>query len=92
MEISRERWPETRGLAYPLMVIAAIALIAFSLLGIATVTGLMPSALAHSDTPLPPHSEATFECAECGVLETMRELERRDQSDMRHDVVALAGR
>ena len=92
MELSRERWPETRGLLYPLMVIAAIALIAFSLLGIAAITGAMPSALAHSDTPVPPHSEATFECAECGVLETMRELERRDQSDMRHDVVALADR
>ena len=92
MELSRERWPETRGLLYPLMVIAAIALIAFSLLGIAAISGLMPSALAHSDTPVPPHSEATFECAECGVLETMRELERRDQSDMRHDVVAMAAR
>jgi hypothetical protein len=92
MELSRERWPETRGLLYPLMVIAAIALIAFSLLGIAAISGLMPSALAHSDTPVPSHSEATFECAECGVLETMRELERRDQSDMRHDVVAMAAR
>jgi hypothetical protein len=92
MELSRERWPETRGLLYPLMVIAAIALIAFSLLGIAALTGFMPSALAHSDTPVLPHSESTFECAECGMLETMRELERRDQSDMRHDFVAMAVR
>ena len=90
MELSRERPLETRGLLYPLMVIAAIALIVFSLLGIATVTGWMPSALAHSDTPIPAHSEATFECAECGVLESMRELERRDRSDTRHDVVAFA--
>jgi hypothetical protein len=89
MELIRERWLETRGLLYPLMVIAAIALIAFSLLGIATVTGWMPSALAHSDTPIAAPSENTFECAECGVLESVRELERRDESDMRHDVVAI---
>ena len=89
MELSRERPLETRGLLYPLMVIAAIALIVFSLLGIATVTGWMPSALAHSDNPIRPHSEATFECAECGMLDSMRELERRDESGARRDVVAV---
>jgi hypothetical protein len=92
MELTREGWLETRGLLYPLMVIAAIALIAFSLLGMATITGWMPSALAHSATPLPAHSEATFECAECGVLESMRDVERRDESVVRRDVVAMAGR
>ena len=92
MELSRERPLETRGLLYPLMVIAAIALIVFSLLGIATVTGWMPSALAHSDTPSQMHSEAAFECAECGVIESVRELERRDRSDTRHDIVAAAAR
>ena len=92
MELSRERPLETRGLLYPLMVIAAIALIVFSLLGIATVTGLMPSALAHSSSPIPVHSEATFECVECGVLESMRDLERSDRSDTRRDVVAALAR
>jgi hypothetical protein len=82
MELSRERPLETRGLLYPLMVIAAIALIVFSLLGIATVTGWMPRALADSDTETA-RSDVTFECVECGVLESMRELQRRDQSNTR---------
>ena len=90
MELSRERSLETRGLLYPLMVIAAIALIVFSLLGIATITGWMPSALAHSDTETT--RDVTFECAECGMLESMRELERRDRSGARADVVALGAR
>jgi hypothetical protein len=91
MELSRERSLEPRGLLYPLMVIAAIALIVFSLLGIATVTGWMPSALAHSESETA-RSGVTFECAECGVLESMRELERRDQSGARADVLALSSR
>jgi hypothetical protein len=88
MELSRERLLEPRGLLYPLMVIAAIALIVFSLLGIATITGWMPSALAHSDNEAA-RSGVTFECAECGVLESMRELERQDRSGARADVLAL---
>ena len=89
MELSRERSLEPRGLLYPLMVIAAIALIVFSLLGIATITGWMPSALAHSGTETAGR-DATFECAECGMLESMRELERRDQSGGRADILALS--
>jgi len=92
MELSRERPLETRGLLYPLMVIAAIALIVFSLLGIAAMTGWMPSALAHPETPVPVRSEATFECAECGVLDSMREMERHDRSDTRGDIVAAIAR
>ena len=88
MELSRERSLEPRGMLYPLMVIAAIALIVFSLLGIATITGWMPSALAHSDNETA-RNGVTFECAECGVLESMRELERRDRSGVRADVLAL---
>jgi hypothetical protein len=88
MELSRERSLETRGLLYPLMVIAAIALIAFSLLGIATITGWMPNALAHSE--IETARDVTFECAECGMLESMRDLERRDRSGGRADVVAFS--
>ena len=91
MELSRERSLEARGILYPLMVIAAIALIVFSLLGIATITGWMPSALAHSETETA-RRDVTFECAECGMLESMRELERRDQSGARPDVLALNAR
>ena len=37
------------GLLYPLMLIAAIAVIIFSVVGIATMTGIMPKALSTSD-------------------------------------------
>ena len=95
MELSRERSLDGRGLLYPLMVIAAIAVIAFSLLGIATVSGWMPTALAKTA----PHAEhsgsrgggVAFECAECGVLESMREIQWRDGSGSRADVVAFVG-
>jgi outer membrane lipoprotein SlyB len=91
MELSRERPLDSRGLLYPLMVIAAIALIVFSLVGMATITGFMPSALAHSETETA-QSDVTFECAECGVLESMRELERRDQSGGRGEILAALSR
>jgi len=91
MELSRDRSFETRGLLYPLMVIAAIALIVFSLLGIAAVTGWMPSALAHSGTETA-RSGVTFECAECGMLESMRDFQRRDESGSGADVLAWTTR
>lgn len=91
MELSRDRSFETRGLLYPLMVIAAIALIVFSLLGIVAVTGWMPSALAHSGTETA-RSGLTFECAECGMLESMRDFQRRDESGSGADVLALTTR
>ena len=89
MELSRERPPlEGRGLLYPMMVIAAIAVIVFSVLGIASITGWMPSGLisrAAAATTVPSHqinvgdaarSGVTFECAECGVIESIREIRR----------------
>ena len=86
MELSRERPVEGRGLLYPMMVIAAIAVIVFSILGMASIMGWMPSGLvsraaaatvdaAEIDTA---RSGVTFECAECGVIESMRELERSE--------------
>ena len=74
MELLRERLLDDQGLLYPMMVIAAIALIVFSLLGIASVTGSMPSALSGSYQS--PRDGAAFECSECGVIESVRELER----------------
>ena len=89
MELSRERPPlEGRGLLYPMMVIAAIAVIVFSVLGIASITGWMPSGLisrAEAATVQPSQrinvgdvarSSLTFECAECGVIESIREIKR----------------
>ena len=78
MELSRDGLVDGRGLLYPMMVIAAIAVIVFSVIGIASVTGWLPNTLASTpsaevDTA---RSGVTFECAECGVIESMRELER----------------
>jgi outer membrane lipoprotein SlyB len=39
-----------RGILYPAMLIAAISVIVFSILGIATMTGLIPSARSQRDT------------------------------------------
>lgn len=92
MQLTRE-YPVSDGLLYPMMVIAAIALIVFSIAGIATITGWMPNAMrgdvvaTESDAD-PAESSGTvvpdgqkpapaFRCAECGVIESIREIERR---------------
>ncbi len=83
MELTRERPLDGRGLLYPMMVIAAIAAIVFSVIGIASITGWLPEGLmsrAHAsaaqeiDTA---RSGVTFECAECGVIESFRDFEPR---------------
>ena len=83
MELSRER-PLEQGLLYPMMVIAAIAVIVFSIVGIASITGWMPSGLVSraAAATFEPNGEidtarsgVTFECAECGVIRSIRELE-----------------
>ena len=93
MVLTRESFMDDHGLLYPMMVIAAIAVIAFSLVGMASVTGWMPSAMqsalvsaeqpaaagqrdeaSTSDTP---RASAAFNCGECGMIETIREIERR---------------
>ena len=89
MELSREYPLRRHGLLYPMMVIAAIAVIVFSILGIAAVSGWMPSSLlggppaaqSREDGAAEPRSASapagsTFQCAECGVVETVREIER----------------
>ena len=84
MELSRERPFDGQGLLYPMMVIAAIAVIVFSIVGIASMTGWLPNALTSRTTAVvapddgidTARSGVTFECAECGVIESIRELER----------------
>jgi outer membrane lipoprotein SlyB len=81
------------------MLIAAIAVIIFSVVGIATVTGLMPNARSGSDpaatsepapaskqpgTPAATHKSsrprlASANCAECGVVESIRAVEDKSQ-------------
>jgi len=66
-----------------MMVIAAIAVIVFSIVGIASMTGWMPSGLiSRAAAATVDHngidrarSGVTFQCVECGVIESMRELE-----------------
>lgn len=53
------------GILYPVMLIAAIALIVLSVAGIATMMGWMPSALSDSD----PAAKAS--CVNCGVVESI---------------------
>lgn len=97
MELIREHPLTGQGLLYPMMVIAAVAVIVFSIVGIATITGWMPSAMlsesqsqavsltsqpgrsggSSTATPEDPQTGAAFQCAECGVIESIREIERR---------------
>ena len=70
---------EFEGLLYPLMVIAAVAVVVFSLLGIASVSGWLPNALLSSDAvevSSTEHSQSVpaFGCAECGVIESMHRV------------------
>ena len=83
MELSRERRFEKSGLLYPMMVIAAIAVIVFSIVGIASIAGWLPSGLVGRASAAvidlngeETASGTTFRCAECGVIESIRELER----------------
>lgn len=69
------------GLLYPLMLIAAIALIVFSIMGIATMMGWMPGVMtvrpaAEKAGPAPtaaaPVRVEPAPCADCGVVESIR--------------------
>jgi outer membrane lipoprotein SlyB len=76
-------------LLYPSMVIAAIAVTVFSLLGIATLTGALP--FAHSETKGDAAIEANangdrdvdkkiaFACSACGIVESVRAVEVKGQ-------------
>lgn len=88
------------GILYPMMLIAAVAVIIFSVVGIATMTGLMPSARSgsdqaaagataagarHSSAAVPaekttkPRLAAGANCADCGVVESIRAVESKGQ-------------
>lgn len=78
-----------QGLLNPMLLIAAIAAVAFSVSGIASISGVMPSAMLsssvrandiaeNSEAPLDtPHAGAAFQCAECGILQSIREIDWR---------------
>ena len=105
MQLTSEHPLQGQGLLYPMMVIAAIAVIVFSVAGIATVTGWMPreligeavtvesgSGIAESAiiTPDGQRTGPAFQCVECGVIESVREIERR--SSARQAPLANVGR
>jgi hypothetical protein len=84
MELSRERRFDRSGLLYPMMVIAAIAVIVFSIIGIASIAGWLPSglmsrataAVVNGNVEVETARSDVFRCTECGVIESIRELER----------------
>ena len=69
------------GLLYPMLVIAAVSVIIFSALGVATMTGLLPRAESMND----PHAATQSRnhvagnrdaaCANCGVVESIAPVE-----------------
>lgn len=85
-------------LLYPSMVIAAIAVTVFSLLGIATLTGALP--FAHSEPKVDTGIESTANndragpvklaanCASCGVVDSVHAVEVKGQGS---GVGAVAG-
>ena len=85
MEMSQVR--NAPALLYPMMIIAAIAVIVFSVLGIASIMGWVPNAMVGSRTAAAPveapimavgaAETPAFQCAECGVIQSVREIERR---------------
>ncbi len=71
---------DRNGILYPMLVIAAVAVIIFSVLGVATMTGLLPRAESMSSDPrtaarsYTPGNQDTF-CGNCGVVEAIAPVE-----------------
>jgi len=70
------------GILYPIMLIAAIALIVLSVVGIATMMGWIPSALSGID----PAAKAS--CGNCGAVESIRVVEVQGEAS---DLGAVTG-
>ncbi|HEY7658057.1 MAG TPA: hypothetical protein VH881_14410 [Burkholderiales bacterium] len=78
------------GILYPLMLIAAVAVIVFSISGIATMMGWMPSVLSRGAGPMRAQPAAAVEprpaavaCRECGVVESVRAVEESRRYEIR---------
>jgi len=76
------------GILYPLMLIAAIAVIVFSIAGTATIMGWLPDARSRAAearepqiqapapaTRTPSRSALASRCADCGIIESIRAVE-----------------
>lgn len=103
METTNNNLEKRSGILYPMMLIAAVAVIIFSVVGIATMTGLIPTARSGGDPaaagglasgsgqPSAPASSASAKstrprlaasgasCTDCGVVESIRAVERKGQ-------------
>lgn len=78
-------------LLYPMMIVAAVSVILFSVVGIATMTGHMPSASSQSrdagvqqeavgqNAPSRQAAAAPSSCAGCGVIDAVRTVEVRSE-------------
>ncbi len=62
---------------YPSLIVAAIAITVFSLLGIASITGHLPGALAGQPASAEVAAAQAAPCAECGVVEAVRAIQTR---------------
>ena len=84
---------KSSGILYPLMLIAAITVIIFSVAGIATMLGWLPSVESKVDpaAKAPPAvkssasrprvlSSSSAACADCGVVESIRAVETKGKS------------
>lgn len=97
METSRPYPISHQHLLYPMLWIGALAVVVFSIVGIASLTGWMPQVLESGTSgmatirepaPLPdtgksttetPKSVPAFQCVECGVIDSVRDIERRSR-------------
>jgi outer membrane lipoprotein SlyB len=79
---------------HPLMMVAGIAVILFSVAGVAAIMGWMPTSFGHSrddaaldklsghgtrqasPAPVAQNAPAKVKCAECGVVESVRQVEQ----------------
>lgn len=73
---------------YPMMVLAAISVIVFSIIGIAAITGHLPTAFSQKDeaalladkgSSASPRQTAAGACGNCGVVEAVRIVETKGQ-------------
>lgn len=68
------------GILYPVMLIAAITVIVFSVAGIATMMGWLPSALSHGSPEGGTAGPRPAACAaDCGVIESIRIVELKGE-------------
>jgi hypothetical protein len=72
------------GVLYSLMVIAAMAVIVFSVAGIVAMMGWMPGTLSSGAKPARPHvATAPIDCRDCGVVESLRAVDESANFEIR---------